>query len=67
MKTKELREMNSDDLLQKVSALKKQMSELRYQRKIGRVEKPSLFKIVRRDIARVLTILGERENDGKKA
>ena len=61
MKTKDLRAQNSDDLLQKEKALKKDLAELNYQRKIGRVEKPSRFRLMKRDIARIQTILRERQ------
>jgi large subunit ribosomal protein L29 len=67
MKVKDIRAMSGDELAQKEKALKKQLYDLRYQRKIGRVEKPSLFKNTRKDIARILTILQERQKDGTKA
>jgi large subunit ribosomal protein L29 len=66
MKAKELRELTSEELLQKERSLKGQMSALKYQRKIGRVEKPSQFQLIHRDIARILTILNERAKDGSK-
>lgn len=66
MKTKELRELSSEDLILKEKSLKKELFDLRYQRKIGHVEKPSQFKLVKKDIARILTILNERaKNDDK--
>ncbi len=65
MKVKELREMTNQDLAQKEQALKKELFDLRYQKKIGSVEKPARFKALKKDIARILTILNEREEDGK--
>ena len=67
MKTKELRELGPEDLKTKEKALKKELFELKYQRKIGRVEKPSRFKLIRRDIAKISTIINEREKDGSKS
>jgi large subunit ribosomal protein L29 len=67
MKVKDIRSMSAEELAQKEKALKKQLYDLRYQRKIGRVEKPAQFKNARRDIARILTILQERKTDGTKA
>ncbi len=64
MKIKEIRALAPEELLQKEKSLKKELFELQYQRKIGRVEKPSLFKQKRRDIARIETILNERKRDG---
>ena len=64
MKTEEIRQLSSDDLVQKEKTLKKGFFDLRYQRKVGRVEKPARFKAIKKEIARILTILKERENDG---
>jgi large subunit ribosomal protein L29 len=66
MKAKELQAMSVEDLLQKEKSLKKDLFDLRYQRRIGRVERPSQFKLIKRDIARILTILRERERNGNK-
>ena len=67
MKIKEIRNMSSDDLKVKEKSLKKELFELKYQRKIGRVEKPSRFKLIRRDIAKISTVMNEREKDGIKS
>ena len=68
MKTSELRNLGSDELQDKVKSLKKEVFEMNFQRASGRVEKPGRFKGIRRDIARIMTILNERqkeENNGK--
>ncbi len=67
MKLKDLRELSSQDLLQKEKAFKKELFELNYQRKIGQVEKPSNFRALRKNIARILTILKEREINERKS
>ena len=67
MKVKEFRVLSNEDLRSKEKTLKKELHELNYLRKIGRVDKPSRFKIIRRDIARILTILTERDKDGTKS
>lgn len=67
MKVKEFRVLSNEDLRSKEKNLKKELHELNYLRKIGRVDKPSRFKIIRRDIARILTILTERDKDGTKS
>ena len=67
MKIKEIRGFSSDDLILKEKDLKKELFELKYQRKIGRVEKPSRFKLIKHDIARILTVINEREKDGAKS
>lgn len=67
MKLKELRELSSQDLLEKEKSFKKELFELNYQRKIGQVEKPSNFRALKRNIARILTILKEREINERKS
>ena len=67
MKIKELRSLSLDELVSKEKTLKKDLFDLKYQRKIGQVEKPSQFKLLKRDIAKILTILKEREQDGTKS
>ena len=66
MKMKDFRALTVEDLRNKEKSFKKELHELNYLRKSGRVDKPSRFKILRRDIARILTIIKERANDGKK-
>lgn len=61
MKSKDFRDLSSEELNDKEKTLKKELFDLQYQRKLGRVEKPSQFRVVRRNIARVQTILRERE------
>ncbi|MDP2653834.1 MAG: 50S ribosomal protein L29 [Candidatus Omnitrophota bacterium] len=61
MKMKELEALSSEELLQKERAFKKSIFELDYQKKMGRVEKPAQYKLLRRDIARILTLLNQRK------
>ena len=61
MKILELKQLSSEDLSQKEKTFKKELFDLNLQKKIGRVEKPARFKSLRREIARILTILRERE------
>jgi len=67
MKAKELKGFSSEELVQKEKALKKDLFDLNYERRMGRVEKPGRFNTIRRDIARIMTILKERERDGQKS
>jgi len=67
MKTQELKGLSSEDLIQKEKALKKELFDLNFQRKNSRVEKPGRFQVIKKDIARILTILNERKkNDTSK-
>ncbi|MCA9405561.1 MAG: 50S ribosomal protein L29 [Candidatus Omnitrophica bacterium] len=61
MKVKELRDLSSEDLAKKEKVFKKDLFDLYYQRQMGAVEKPSRFRQIKRDIARIQTILKERE------
>ncbi|MBU0469365.1 MAG: 50S ribosomal protein L29 [Candidatus Omnitrophica bacterium] len=71
MKIKDLRVLSSEELIQKEKSFKKDIFDLNYQRKMGVVEKPAHFRELRRNIAKIFTILKEREleNDrnGKQA
>ena len=62
MKTKELRGLSREELLQKEKILKEELFKLNMQRYTGRVEKPHMFFQVRKDIARIKTILNEKKS-----
>lgn len=68
MKIKEMKSLSSEELIQKEKHFKEQLFEMNFQRQMGRVEKPAMFRSIKRNIARVLTILNERErqDNGKK-
>ncbi len=66
-KTKELRTLGNEELAQKEKSLKKELFDLYFQRRMGSVEKPGRFKTLRREIARVMTLLNERAKDGSKS
>jgi large subunit ribosomal protein L29 len=61
MKIKELRLLSEVDLIQKIKTLKDDMHKLNEQRYSGRVEKPHLFSLIKKDIARIYTILNEKK------
>ncbi|HBO97284.1 MAG TPA: 50S ribosomal protein L29 [Candidatus Omnitrophica bacterium] len=65
-KNKGIRELNSEELVKKGKDLKKELYDLNYQRKMGNVEKPARFKALRKEIARALTILKERELEDER-
>lgn len=60
MKTQELRSLSKEELLQKERALKDELYKLNMQRYGGRVEKPHMFSLIKKDIARIKTILNEK-------
>ncbi|MBN1793611.1 MAG: 50S ribosomal protein L29 [Candidatus Omnitrophica bacterium] len=66
MKAAELRRLNRDELEEKLGTLKKELFKLRVVSQTSRVEKPSTFRHIRRDIARILTAIKEQEDDATK-
>lgn len=65
MKASEIREMNLDEMQRKVSDLKEELFNLRFQHEIGQLENPNKMKQTRRDIAQVKTIIREVELKNK--
>lgn len=61
MKIKELRNLSREELIQKEKSLKEELFKLNIQRYTGSVEKPHMFSLVKRDIARIRTILNEKK------
>ena len=67
MKAKDLRNLSKEELTAKEKSLKEQLFKLNQQRYADRVEKPHLFKITRKDIARIKTIARSKAlEEGKK-
>ena len=61
MKANEFRDMSQDELNGKCSELKSELFNLRFQLATGQLENPMRIREVKKDIARVKTILRERE------
>lgn len=61
MKTKELRELTVDELNTKLKELSEELFNLRFRHAIGQLENPSALKTCRKDIAKVKTLLREKE------
>ncbi|MBU1727359.1 MAG: 50S ribosomal protein L29 [Candidatus Omnitrophica bacterium] len=59
MKTQELKNLSREELMQKERSLKEELFKLNQQRYSGRVEKPHMFSLIKRDIARIKTILNQ--------
>jgi large subunit ribosomal protein L29 len=65
MTTKEIREKSTEHLGQELLEQRKHMFDLRSQAVTEKLEDPSQLKKTRRDIARMLTVLRQRELEGK--
>lgn len=61
MKINELRKLSNGDLNSKISEFKKELLDLRFKQATGSLEKPSKIHELRKDIARMKTIIRERE------
>ncbi|MEM7050766.1 MAG: 50S ribosomal protein L29 [Acidobacteriota bacterium] len=64
MKASELREQKVEELLEKEKELAEQLFVLRLHKVTGQLEKPSKVGQVKRDLARVLTVLREKRAEG---
>ena len=61
MKVNEIRQMTDQELNQELLDLKNELFNLRFQLATGQLDNPMRIKAVRKDIARVKTIIRERE------
>ena len=62
MKSAEIKDMTVQDLQERIDAEKAKLATLKVQHAVSPVEDPSIIKKSRRDIARMLTILGQKKN-----
>jgi large subunit ribosomal protein L29 len=65
-KIDELRNLSREELVQKEKALKEELYKMNLQRYTTQPEKPHMFSLIRRDIARVKTLLNEKKASGKE-
>lgn len=61
MNVKEIRELETTEIENKVRELKQDLCALRFQHATGQLENPNELKSIRRTIARMLTILEQRK------
>ncbi len=62
MKAKELREMSTEDLRKKEKDIREDLFKLKFQHGIRSLENPARLSSLRRDIARIQTIMAEQAN-----
>ena len=63
---KELRTLSNEELVAKINESKKELFDLRLKQSTGSLEKPSKIRELRKNVARMQTILKERENGGEQ-
>jgi large subunit ribosomal protein L29 len=61
LKAKELGNLTTDELKDKLEGLKKELFSLRVQAKVGKLEKHATVRMTKRDVARVRTVLRQKE------
>ncbi len=65
MKASNVRELNNEELAAKLVDLKKELFNLRLSHATGQLSNPLALNNVKKDIARIKTVLRERENNAK--
>jgi large subunit ribosomal protein L29 len=65
IKLEEIRGLSAEELRDKVNALKKELMQLRFQAKTGKLEQQTKMRETRRDIARILTVACEKKKEAK--
>jgi len=65
MKPGDIRELSEDELTQQLAEMQQEMFNLRMQKSFGQMENPARLRIVRRDLARMKTIIREKEMASK--
>ena len=63
MKATEIREMSNKELMKKLEEFKSELFVLRFQNETGQLENPMKINLIKKDIARVKTVLRERAAD----
>lgn len=61
MKVKEIKELTTEQIEAKIGEVKEEIFNLRMKQATGNLEKPSRIKELRKDVARMKTILAERK------
>ena len=61
MKVNEIRNLTTDEIVAKIKETKEELFNLRFQQATGNLDKPSKIKELRHTVARLKTVLRERE------
>lgn len=65
MKTAELKGNTLEELASREQELRRELFNLRFQQATGEIENPMRLRTVKKDIARVLTVMSEKKKEGK--
>ncbi|MGF1455703.1 MAG: 50S ribosomal protein L29 [Alphaproteobacteria bacterium] len=61
MKAADIRDLSDDQLLDELTKLKREQFNLRFQKATGQLENTTRFRLIRRDVARIRTIMKQRQ------
>eukprot|EP01035_Chromulina_nebulosa_P015469 gene15469-20492_t len=67
MTSKEIRDLSSDEITAKVRSAREELLQLRLRKQTGQVEKTSQIRVLRKDIARLLTIQNQKKSKATAA
>ena len=67
MKASEIRDLGLEEMQRKVSELREEFFNLRFQHEVGQLENPQKMKQIKKDVARVQTIIRENTIHNEKA
>jgi large subunit ribosomal protein L29 len=67
MKAAELRELSQDELEIKEQEMRRELFNLRFQQATGEIENPMRIRSLRKDVARVLTVMAEKSGKENRA
>ena len=67
MKSHELRQLTDEELVKRIEENSESLASMKFQKATSQVENTSKFTLLRKDIARMKTILRERQLSGTKA
>ena len=66
MKATEIRELTTEELQTKLKTLKEELFNLRFQLAVNQLDNPTRVKAVKKDIARVLTVIRDQQLENSK-
>ncbi len=66
LKPKDIRKMSSEERMQKLAELRRELMRLKMQARIGTIDNPGKIRAIRRTIARILTIENEERRTRRK-
>lgn len=61
MKAREIRDLSAEEQAQKLAEVEQELFQLRLQQAAGQLEKPDRIRRLRREIARIRTVMNERK------